>query len=318
MMTMATSTVDRTIPWCPSLPPTTSSSSITMPALNVEKFDACCDKQQSSSNLTILRGIPTREFHLDSTDAVVDPIDDGDDDRNITETTTPPPTISAEMAAPLPYQLELAALTADIERMKQRFPTHHQTPPTTDIQSALDALAAKIDTIVTHRPTVPLQPAAMTPVEPTPMPVSTTADLSHDDDDGNQPLEARCQPSRLTETFKLQAQMLRNLNTMVRDLIRTVDLIVAAIVPTNTSQKLALLHPPTTMTTICQANAFTLTDYLQNTQNTLWPPNLAASSNKLILKPSPYKKKIPAKPPFNRGRRTYSLAKTRKDSMRPP
>jgi len=67
----------------------------------------------------ILRKIPTREFHPNSTDAVIDPFDNVDDDRNTTKTTMPPPTISAGIAALLPYQLELVAITADIERMKQ-------------------------------------------------------------------------------------------------------------------------------------------------------------------------------------------------------
>jgi len=52
-------------------------------------------------------------------DAIVDPLDDGHDDRNTTKTTTLPPTTLAGMAAPLPYQLELAAITADIDGMKQ-------------------------------------------------------------------------------------------------------------------------------------------------------------------------------------------------------
>jgi len=194
MMTMATLTVDRTIPWCPSLPPTTSSSSITMPALNIEKFDACSNKQQSFSTLMTLREIPTREFQPDSTDAVIDPLNDGDDDCNNTKPTTLPPTASAGTAAPLPYQLEIAAITAKIAHLKQRddnsFVPNRQMTPTTNIQSALDELAAKINTIATNRPAVPLQLAATNLPEPTPMPVSTTANLSHDDDVSNHPLDA--------------------------------------------------------------------------------------------------------------------------------
>jgi len=206
--------------------------------------------------------------------------------------------------------------------MKQRTdaffaPTNWQTTPTTDIQSALDALAAKIATIPTHRPTVPLQPAAMKLSESPPMHVSTTGNLSNDDD-GNHLHHARCQLSSITDTFNLQAKMLRNLNTMVLELIGTVALIVAAIIPPNNSTKIAPLHPPTTSTIICQTTKFTFTDHLQNTQIPPWSQHHTASSDKLAFKSSPYQKHIPAKPPFNRGRQTCRLVKARKDSLRPP
>jgi len=196
-------------------------------------------------------------------------------------------------------------------------PTNCQMTPTTNIQSALDELAAKINTIATNRPAVPLQLAATNLPEPTPMPVSTTAELSHDDYVGNHPLDARCQLSSLTEMFQLQAKMLRNLNMMVCELIGIVNLIVAAIVLPNNSKKSPFCTPPTTMTTICQATDFKLTDYFQNSQITPRPPNIAASSHKLAPKSSPYKKTIPAKPPYCH-RQTCHLVKTRKDSMRPP
>jgi len=321
-MTMATSTVDRTIPWCLSLQLTTSSPSITLPAVNASQFDACSNKQQSFSSLTTLREIPTREFQSDSTDAVVDPLDDGDDDRNTTKPTTLSPTGSAGTAVPLPYQLELASIEADIARMKQCAdnsfaPTNHQTTQPNDIQSALDELAAKIAMIPTHRPTVPLQADATNLPELNPMPVSTTANLSHDDDVGNHPLDARRQSSRLTETFQLQAKMLRSLNMMFCELIGIVNLIVAEIVPPNSTQS-PFCTSPTTMFTICPATDFKLTDHFRNSQTPPWPPNLAASSHKLAPKPCPYKKTIPAKPPFNCGRQTCHLVKTRKDSLRPP
>jgi len=160
--------------------------------------------------------------------------------------------------------------------------------PTTDIQSVLDELATKINTIATNWPTVPLQLAATNLPEPTPMPVSTTADLSHDDNVGNHPFDMQCHLLSLTEMFQLRAKMLRNLNMMVCELIGIVDLIVTAIVPPTTG-KITLLHLLTTMTTIYHATDFKLTDYFQNSQIPPWPPNLTASSHKLAPKSSPYK-----------------------------
>jgi len=322
MMTMATSTVDRTTSWCPPFPLTISSSSPTLLALNASKFDACSTKQQSSPNLTILREIPTRNFQQNSPNAVVDPLDDGDNDRTTTKTTTLPPTTSEGTAAPLPYQLELATISADIARMQQRddntfAQTNRQMTPPTDTQSALDALSAKIDKIMNTRTSVPPYPAAMNLPRTEPTPVPTTDRLSYDDDDG---ADGNHQQSSIIDTFNSQTKMLRNLNTMVGELIVIVELIVDATTRPNNSflhgQQTALLLPATTVTTICPATAFTLTDHHSNTQTTPWHPHHDASSNKIV--PSPYKKRIPAKPPFNHGRLTRHLVKTRKDSLRLP
>jgi len=54
----------------------------------------------------------------DAIDALIN--DDGDDDRKTTKTMTLPPTTLEGTAAPLPYQLEIARITAAIDRMKQR------------------------------------------------------------------------------------------------------------------------------------------------------------------------------------------------------
>jgi len=100
----------------------------------------------------------------DSPDAIINPLNDGDDDRNTTKTTMLPPAILAGKAASLPYQLELAAITAEITQMQQcddkNFAqTNCQMPPTMDTQLALAALSAKIAKIVNNRPTVQPQPA---------------------------------------------------------------------------------------------------------------------------------------------------------------
>jgi len=121
MMTMATSTVDRTTSWCQSLPTTISTPSFTVQLSNVSKFDDCDKKNSCSTNLKVLREIPTRiSPKTSSNDAVVALVDDNDDDnRNTTTTTTLPPTMLEGTAAPLPYQLEIARITAAIERMQQ-------------------------------------------------------------------------------------------------------------------------------------------------------------------------------------------------------
>ena len=121
MMTMATSTVDRTTSWCQSLPTTISTPSFTVQLSNVSKFDDCDKKNSCSTNLKVLREIPTRisqkNFHNDVIDALVD--NDGATAQNTYTTTTLPPTTLEGPAAPLPYQLEIAAITAMIARMKQ-------------------------------------------------------------------------------------------------------------------------------------------------------------------------------------------------------
>jgi len=258
----------------------------------------------------------------DSTDDAVDPLDNHDDYRPTTTTTTLPSTTLAGKAVPLPYQLEFAAFNAEIERMKRCdntfAQTNHQTPPQTDRQLALAALSAKLAEIV-NRPTVPPPPDATQIPEPAPTPVSTADDFSHDDD-GNPRLAAQCQPSSIIDTFHAQAKMLRNLKMMVAELIGKVDLILTAILscPKNSSipdQHIARLLPSIT---ICQTTDFPCTDHLLNPQLIPWPPHHATSINKLESKSSQYKTTIPAKPPFNRCRQTCHLVKTGKDSLHPP
>jgi len=124
MMTMATSTVDCTTPWCPCTQTTLSNPSSTSPASIVSKSDACNTNQPSSTNLMGLRENPTRISRQDSLDAVVDTFDNGDDDRNTHKTATSPTTLAGSVA-PLPYQSKLAAITAAIERLKKNDEANH-------------------------------------------------------------------------------------------------------------------------------------------------------------------------------------------------
>jgi len=322
-MTMATSTVDHTTSWCPPLSLTPFSSSLTLPALNVSKFDACSTQQTSSLNLTILREIPTRNFKQDPPNAVINPLDNSDDDRTTTMTTTLPPTNSEGATAPLSYQSELAAIYAYNARMQQcddYAQTNRQTTPPTDTELA--ALAAKLDRIANTTTPVPPSPATMNLPATAPMPVATAATLPYDDndDDADDDDNGNHHPLSIVETFNLKTKMLCNLKMLVAELTEIVVLIVDATRPNKNSylsgQQPALLIPATTLTTIRPATAFTFTEHPSNTQIKPWPPHHVASSNKLASRP--HKKHIPAKPPFNCGRPTCHLVKTRKDSLRPP
>jgi len=183
MMTMATSTVDHTTSWCPSLQTTTSCPSSTLQVLNDSKFDARSKKYPSSTNLTILRVIPTRNSLHDSPAAVVDPIDDDDAACNTTTTTKLTPTNSERPTAPLPYQLQLAAISATIAKMQQRDDeTSPQKRRTTtqpfDTKTELAAISAAIERMKTKRPTVQAPPADLH----LPVPAPSLPDSLHNDD----------------------------------------------------------------------------------------------------------------------------------------
>jgi len=75
---------------------------------------------KSNTIPSVLREIPTRNSLHESLDAVVDPLDDDDDDCNSTKPLMLHPTLVEGTAAQLPYQLELAAITAVIECMKKQ------------------------------------------------------------------------------------------------------------------------------------------------------------------------------------------------------
>ncbi len=316
---MATSTVDRTIPWCPSTQPTPSNHSSTLSASIVSKSDARNIRHPSSINLTSLRENPTRISRQDSLDAVVDTFDNGDDDRNTHKTTTSPTTLAGNVD-PLPYQSELAAITAAIERMKKNDAANYMQPeplpphPTSDNPSALAAISAAIAQLETKWPTVqpPVQPSLPT-IDPMP-----------DADAGNPPNEARHQLSSLQATFNLQTQMMRTIKKLLVELDTKVDLLIAAATRTKNSPILSKLPtslplPPTTLT-ICRKPVLQPHDHYPQPQFSPWPPHPAEFCNKLapVSKISPYKKYIPAKPPFSRGRHGSQPTIRTKDRMRPP
>jgi len=94
-----------------------------------------------------------------------------------------PPTTLGGPAAPLPYQLELAAITAAINQMKQRDAENPINPNNlpyviSDTQCAeVSAALAKLEK---NRP-VPPQQAEVSPPETAPTPIAATADRLPDD-----------------------------------------------------------------------------------------------------------------------------------------
>jgi len=107
----------------------------------------------------ILREIPTRNSLQESLDAIINPLDDDDDDRNPTKPLMLHPITLEGTAAQLPYQVELVAITAAIKCMKKHDEetsqkTTHPMHLTTATQSALAAISAAIAQLENKRPTV--------------------------------------------------------------------------------------------------------------------------------------------------------------------
>jgi len=316
---MATSTVDRTTSWCPSSPLTIFKHSSSLQLSNVSKFDACGINCPISTNLTGLREIPTRISLRDPTDAVVDPLDDGDDAGN--PTTTLPPTSVVGNAVPLPYQLELAAITAAIDRMrqhneasKQKDRPHHLTP---EHLSALAGLSAAIEQRLEHPwPTPPAEPHLLA-IDPKKAPLTDPLPL---DGNGHHPHDEQRPSPSLQDTFDLQTQMMRIIKMLLAELTEKVDLILATICHKDSP----FLSPlpasiPSKPTTICKP-VVPPHAHPPKPQPPPWIANPADPCNKLapVFKPSLYKKSVPAKPPFPCGRYCNMTTIHTKDRLRPP
>jgi len=123
-------------------PSTTSKLSSTLLEPTATKFDTCCINNKSYSISLVLQEIPTRNSLQESFNTVVDPLNDVNDNCNIMTTMLYSTTLE-ETAAPLPYQSELAAITAAIEQMKHNDETSQKTEcpmhPTLNTQSMLAA-----------------------------------------------------------------------------------------------------------------------------------------------------------------------------------
>jgi len=98
-----------------------------------------------------------------------------------------PPTTLEGPAAPLPYQLELAAITAAIDRMKQcdaKNPINPNNLPYVISDTQPVELSATLTKLEKNRPVSPQQ-AEVSPPETAPMPIAAMADRLPDN--GNRP-----------------------------------------------------------------------------------------------------------------------------------
>jgi len=217
------------------------------------------------------------------------------------------PTILDGKAAPLPYQIELAAISTDIAKMQQHnsansMHQHHMTMQPFDITTELAAISAAVNRMKKTWPTVP-PPLAVLHL---PLPAPSTPDPLLNDDDDNNHHDAK-QTSSITDVFNAQLPMLRTLNMLVVELIDTVAVIITAIQsPTFRilSSPPATLHLSTLTPTICHKNA--TQPHTINPAITQFPPWLLHHTypcNKRIpvKKFSLHCKYIPAKPPFPHG-----------------
>jgi len=323
MMTMATSTVDSTTSWCLPSSLTFSGSSLCSFVSHPSKSEACDNKRQSLCNLSSLREIPTRNFRQDPADAAVDHIDDGVD--ALTNRTLPPPTRDGDNAT-FSYKSELTAITAEIDRMRQRdaelerlHPSMTQPPPALTMPPP--ASPAATATTVNVMPTAPMS----TTTFPSTTPASTIAVAP--DDDGTHTQDARGQPSSITAIFIAQAQMLRTINLLLVELDGLVDKLVDdpprfATRPPLPNSLYDLIRPMP-YPTICLTTAILPLDRFPSSQIPPWQSPNADSGTPFAPAPkiSPYKRHIPAKPPFpgghGRSRRMRVMPQT-KDRLRPP
>jgi len=323
MMTMATSTVNRTTSWCSPSSLTFSGPFLCSSVSPPSKFEAYDEQRQSFCNLSILHEIPTREFRRDLPDAVIDNLDDGVDVRHAIQTL--PSTTLEENAATFSYQSELAAITAAIDRMRQRdaelaTPPPSTTTPPPEIPTPPPAPSADVVMMDNDTPTAtPLSTPTATPITPDPIIV-----VAPDDDDSTHPHDARCASSSITATFLAQAQMLRTINMLLVDLAGLVDKLVDDPTRCDTRPPSSLydMLQSTPYPSICLIPAIRPSASFPNSQLQPWPLRTAESGTlpAPVPKISPYKKRIPAKPPFPRNRsrdRTSAMPRT-KDRLRPP
>jgi len=308
-MTMTTLMVNCTTSWCPSLQTTTSCPSSTLQVLNDSRFDACSKKHPSSTNLMILQEIPTRNYLQDLPDTVVDllnnPLDDDNDACNTTMTRKLNPTNLDGLAAPLPYQSELAAISAAIAKMQQRddktsLHKHHMMTQPFNTKTKLAAISAAINQLENKWLMVPPPLADLQ----LPLPTPSMPDLLLDDNGSNNHHNVQQSSSSINDVFNVQTMMLHTINMLIVELHTNIDLLLhAAKCPATSIQSLppATLIPLTTMTTICHKITTQLpTINPQTTQIPPWPLSHINPCNKCIPTQefSPYCKHIPAKPPF--------------------
>jgi len=142
----------------------------------------------------------------------------------------------------------------------------------------------------------------------------------NDEDDGTHLHDESRRPSSLTATIQLQTKVVRTLIVLCGEISEKLDLILEKITCNNLSP--SLIRPPTALLTnqstqpakIILGQRMYPADSIQ-----LWLQCHTDPRTKLVpvVKFTPYKKPIPAKPPFTRGH-PHTVANRTKDSMRPP
>jgi len=235
-------------------------------------------------------------------------------------------------------RVELSAALATLETTRPVPPQQKEARP----PETAPMLLATMDYRLSNDGNRPSQrlTAVMLPAEPPPMittvppdqkPTATQAlcdfldryprsiDWSDDDGDHHFQDESR-RPSSLKATIQLQTKVVRTLNVLCGELSEKLDLILKKIQCNNLSP--SLIHPPTALLThqstqpakIILGQRMYPADSIQ-----LWLQCHTDPRTKLVpvVKFTPYKKPIPAKPPFTRGRR-HTVANRTKDYMRPP
>jgi len=276
MMTMATSTVDRTTPWCSLASLTFSSPSLCSAVSHSSKFEACGDKRQSFCTLTTLHKIPTRNFRRDLPDAVINHLDDGVDATN--NPTLPPTTLEGNTVA-FSYQSELAAITAAIDRMRQRDAKLKtlQTRPLLPLPATpLLHPAPSAETATTENVKSTATTLLTTTITPT-MPDSAIV-VAHDNDGTLN--DANCPPPSITALFVVQAQMLHTINMLLVELDELVDKIVDHPTPCDTRPLPSSLYDllmATPYPIICPTMAIRPPDHFTKSPTLPWLPHSAAS-----------------------------------------
>jgi len=187
----------------------------------------------------------------------------------------------------------------------------------------------------TQRPTVELLPAAPPPTIVTATTVHTHSATQalrdflnryprsierSDEEDGHHLHDESRRPSSLKATIQLQSKVVCTLTVLCGEISEQLDLILEKIQCNNLSPSLLRLptahlsHQSTQPAKIILGQRMYSVDSIQ-----LWLQCHTDPCTNLVpvVKFTPYKKPIPAKPPFPRGRR-HTVANRTKDHMRPP
>jgi len=240
-----------------------------------------------------------------------------------------PPTTLEGNAATFSYQSELAAITAVIDQMwqcdaKLKMPTPSMmTPPSKNplLPPAPSADTTTMDNVMLTATLLLTMTLTVTQITP-----DSAIVIVQDTNDRTHPHDKQCQSSSsITVMFLVQVQMLHTINMLLVELDRLVDKLIDDLtcfdtcpLPSSPYNLLKLTPYPT----ICLTTAIQPPDCFPKPQIPLWLPYNAESGTPLAPAPkiSPYKRHIPAKPPFphgHSGNRATAMPQT-KDCMHPP